>query len=73
MASTTARITRREEHMVGKYRVTLLYTEGDKLLGAIIEGPRLSRPIYIAAQEETSPKIPKPVKKFLSKHGFKVK
>jgi hypothetical protein len=73
LASTAAHIAKREEHMVGKYRVTLLYTEDSRILGAIIEGPRLSRPIYIAAQEEASPKIPKPVKKFLSKHGFKVK
>ncbi len=71
--ASAARIARREEHMVGKYRVTLLYTEDGKLLGALVEGPRLTRPVYIALQEETSPKIPKPVKKFLSKYGFKVK
>jgi L-amino acid N-acyltransferase YncA len=73
MASTETKITRREEHTIGKYKVTLLYTEGDQLLGAIVEGPRLSRPVYIAAREESSPKIPKPVKKFLSKYGFKLK
>ena len=70
---SAARIARREEHTVGKYRVTLLYTEDGRLIGAVIEGPRLSKPIYIAAQEEASPKIPKPVKKFLAKHGFKVR
>ncbi|ABM80007.1 hypothetical protein [Hyperthermus butylicus] len=65
-------IARREEHQVGKYRVTLLYTEDGSIVGAIVEGPRLSRPVYIAAQEKSSPRIPKQVKKFLAKYGFKL-
>ena len=65
-------IAKREEHQVGKYRVTLLYTGDGKVVGAIIEGPRLSRPVYIAIHEESSPRIPKQVKKFLTKYGFKL-
>ncbi|HID41005.1 MAG TPA: hypothetical protein EYP33_02485 [Pyrodictium sp.] len=65
-------IARREEHQVGKYRVTLLYDSEGRIVGAIIEGPRLSKPVYIAVNEQTTPKIPKQVKKFLAKHGFKV-
>ncbi|ALL00733.1 hypothetical protein Pyrde_0683 [Pyrodictium delaneyi] len=65
-------IARREEHQVGKYRVTLLYDSEGRVVGALIEGPRLSKPVYIAVHEQTAPKIPKQVKKFLAKHGFKV-
>lgn len=62
----------KEEHMVGKYRVVLLLDENGNPIGAIIEGPRLTRPVYIAASETSAPKIPKAVRRFLRKRGFKV-
>lgn len=65
-------IARREERQVGKYRVTLLYDQQDRVIGALVEGPRLSRPVYIAVNERAVPRIPKQVKKFLAKHGFQL-
>ena len=66
-------IAKKEEHTIGKYKVTLLYNEKGKILGALIDGPKISKPIYIAHQEEIIIKLPKQVIKFLNKQGFKVK
>ncbi|BEP17863.1 hypothetical protein PYJP_12150 [Pyrofollis japonicus] len=64
---------RREEHVVGKYKITILYDDQGRAIGAFIEGGRLARPLYIAAKEPASVKLPKPVLRFLAKHGFNVK
>ena len=64
---------RREEHMIGKYKVTILYDEEGKPIGAFIEGGRLTKPVYIAARERSIPKLPKQVLRFLARHGFNIK
>jgi len=66
-------IAKRETHEIGKYRITLLYDDKGNLLGALIDGPKMSKPLYIAHQEEVILKLPKQVIKFLNKQGFKVK
>ncbi len=63
---------KRTEHFIGKYKVTLVYDD-QGIIGAIIEGPRLSRAIYIALSEAISIRLPKPVRKFLERHGFNIK
>ncbi len=65
-------VARREEHVVGRYRVTLLYDAEGKVLGALVHSPRTMRPIYIALNEPVNVKLPKQVRSFLSKLGFKV-
>ncbi len=64
---------RREEHVVGKYKITILYDHEGKPIGALIEGGRLTKPLYIAAKERATPRLPRQVLKFLAKHGFNVK
>lgn len=64
---------RREEHIIGKYKVTILYDHEGRVIGALIEGGRLTKPLYIAARESATPRLPKQVLKFLAKHGFNVK
>ena len=65
-------VARRDEYTVGKYRVTILYDAEGKAIGAIIQSPRSTKPIYIAVQEPVTVKLPKQVKSFLAKYGFKV-
>ncbi len=65
-------VVRRDEHVVGKYRVTLLYDSDGRLLGAMIQSPRSTKPIYVAVNEPVTVKLPKNVKSFLAKMGFKV-
>jgi len=64
---------RREEHVIGKYKVTILYDHEGRIIGALIEGGRLTKPLYIAAREPATPKLPKQVLRFLAKHGFNVR
>ena len=63
---------RREEHTVGKYKITLLRDPDGRIIGALIEGGRLTRPVYIAYGENVHYKLPKNVKKFLQRHGFHI-
>lgn len=63
---------RREEHRVGNYTITIFYDEKGEPIGALVEGPRLPRPVYIARMETAAPKIPKQVRRFLRRHGFNV-
>ena len=65
-------IQEKRTEKVGRYTVTLLYSTEGKLIGALVEGPRLPRPVYIAIEETTAPKIPKTVKKYLRRLGFKI-
>jgi len=65
-------IRERRVEQVGRYRVTLLLDEQGKPVGALVEGPRLARPVYIGVEESASPKIPKSVKRYLRRLGFKV-
>ncbi len=65
-------IARREEHEVGKYRVTVLYDVEGKVVGALIQSPRATKPLYIAVNEPVTLKLPKQVRNFLAKLGFKV-
>ncbi len=65
-------IARKEEHSVGNYKVILVYDIEGKVVGAFIYSPRGLKPIYIAIHEEVRMKLPRHVKTFLSKHGFKV-
>jgi hypothetical protein len=65
-------IRERRVEQVGKYRITLLIGEDGKIIGALVEGPRLAKPVYIAAEETTAPKIPKTVKKYLRRLGFHI-
>ncbi len=66
------RIARAEEHEVQNYKVKLLYDDEGHVVGAIVELPRTFRQVYIAVNEEVKIKLPRHVKKFLSKHGFRV-
>jgi len=65
-------IRERRVEQVGKYRVTLLYSGTGNIIGALVEGPRLPRPVYIAVEETAAPRIPKAVKKYLRRLGFKI-
>jgi len=65
-------IVKREQHQIGKYKVTLMYDENDKVIGALIEGPRMTKPVYIAVTEKAKLKLPKQVAKFLQRHGFSI-
>ena len=61
-----------EEITIGKYVVKLVRKNGE-LIGAIVYGPRLAREIYISRNERVRiPKLPRNVKKFLSKNNFHV-
>ncbi len=62
----------REEHQVGKYRVTLFRDAEGRIIGALVEGPRLPRPVYIAYSEAVRHRLPKTIKKFLRRFGFRV-
>ncbi len=59
-----------EEYQVGKYRITVYKTPDGRIVGALIEGPRLPRPVYVAKSEPVPNKLPKTVRKFLRKLGF---
>ena len=64
---------KRVEHLtIDRYRVTLIYL-GDELTGAVIEGPRIKR-VYIPRKAPFRvDKLPKRVKKYLSKKlGFNI-
>jgi hypothetical protein len=65
-------IQERRTEQVGKYRVTLLIDGEGRVIGALVEGPRLPRPVYIGREETTAPRIPKQVKKYLRRLGFKI-
>ena len=65
-------IARRDEETIGKYKITILYDTEDNILGAIIEAPRAARPIYLAIHEEVRVKLPKQIRTYLRKLGFKV-
>ncbi len=65
------RITRRETHQVGKWKITLIYGEGDELLAAELESPRGQR-YFIVRKEHVRIKAPKRVLAFLHRHGFQV-
>jgi hypothetical protein len=65
-------VARREEHTVGKYRVVILYDAEGKILGALIQSPRATKPLYIAANESINVKLPKTVRTFLAKMGFRI-
>ncbi len=67
---TLIQAAQRREHVVGKYRVVVLFDDRGSPIGAFVEGPRLRKPIYIAATERVVPRIPKNVKKILKKYGF---
>ena len=61
-----------EEIVVGRYRVRLIAKNGE-VLGAVIDGARVPRPLYISKAEKIrAPKLPLSVKKFLRKQGFMV-
>ncbi|MET1101941.1 MAG: hypothetical protein ABWW69_05660 [Pyrodictiaceae archaeon] len=65
-------IARRDEEIIGRYKVTILYDAEDKILGAIVEHPRAARPVYLAINEEIRIKLPRQVKSYLKKLGFKI-
>ncbi len=65
-------IRERRVEQVGRYRVTLLLDQEGRVIGALVEGPRLSKPVYIAAEETSAPKIPKTVKRYLRRLGFRI-
>jgi hypothetical protein len=59
-----------EEVVIGRYRVRLI-TKNDEVLGAVISGARLPRPLYISRVERIrAPKLPLSVKRYLRKKGF---
>ncbi|MET1128605.1 MAG: hypothetical protein ABWW70_04740 [Thermoproteota archaeon] len=63
---------RREEINAGSYKLTIIYDSTGRVVGAVIEGPRLARPIYIAARERVILKLPKSVRKILRRYGFNI-
>jgi len=64
------RVMQREEKHVGKYKITIFYSEEGRPVGALIEGPRLTRPLYIAAAEHSAPRLPQSVRRLLRRYGF---
>ena len=69
---TLIQAAQRKEHTIGKYRVVVLLDDKGNPIGAFVEGPRLRKPIYIAATERIAPRVPKNVKKLLKKYGFMI-
>ncbi len=65
-------IRERRTEQVGRYRVTLLIDAEGRVVGALVEGPRLLRPVYVAVNEASAPKLPKTVKRYLRRLGFRV-
>jgi hypothetical protein len=63
---------RREEIEAGSYRLTIIYDGAGRVVGVVIEGPRLARPIYIAARERVTLKLPKSIRKILRRYGFNI-
>ncbi len=63
----------KEEYRVGRYKITLLIDQEHRIVGALVEAPRRSKPIYIAYNEDSKIRLPKEVIKFLASKGFKVK
>ena len=61
----------KESVVIGGYTITLV-ERNNSIIGAIIVGSRLSRPIYIAKAEKVKVNLPKTVKKYLRKMGFNV-
>jgi len=56
------------------YRITYIRNVEDEVIGVLIEGPRLHRPLYIPKQS-TFPvkvKLPEILKKSLKKEGFNI-
>ncbi len=56
------------------YRITFVRDENGEIIGALVEGPRIPRPLYIPKEPSAkySVKLPEHLKRFLSKEGFKL-
>ena len=56
------------------YRITFVRNEEDEIIGALVEGPRLPRPLYIpkAPSAKHIVKLPEHIKKMLLKKGFNI-
>jgi len=65
-------IREKRVEQVGRYRVTLLVDAEGRIVGALVEGPRLLRPVYVAVNETAAPKLPKTVKRYLRRLGFRL-
>lgn len=63
--------TVKESVVVGGYTITVIGKDDD-VLGVIVEGARLPRPIYIAKGERVRVNLPKSVKRYLKRMGFSV-
>lgn len=73
MSTGGTRVSRKDEPVfVYGYRVTYLRDEQGNVIGAIVEGPRLSRPVYLPKSTPVKVKLPENVKKALLKAGFQV-
>lgn len=54
------------------YRLTYIRDAHGEVIGVLIEGPRLHRPIYIPKSSPIKAKLPESIKKALTKEGFKI-
>ena len=64
-------VARKEEKMIGKWKVMILYDESGNVIAAELESPRGHR-YLISRQENVRIKAPKRVIAFLQKLGFNV-
>jgi hypothetical protein len=56
------------------YRITFVRNEEDVIIGALVEGPRIPRPLYIPREPGAKHRVrlPEHVKKLLRKNGFNI-
>jgi len=54
------------------YRLVFIRDSAGEVIGVLIEGPRLPRPIYIPKKAPVKAKLPEALKKALLKEGFQV-
>ncbi|MCC6010623.1 MAG: hypothetical protein QW604_04150 [Fervidicoccaceae archaeon] len=54
------------------YRLTFIRDNSGEIIGVLIEGPRLGRPVYIPKSSPVKAKLPETIKKALKKEGFNV-
>lgn len=54
------------------YRITFVKSSNNEIIGVLIEGPRLKKPLYLPKTPgaKFSVKLPEQVKKLLVKYGF---
>lgn len=54
------------------YRLVFIRDTNGEVIGVLIEGPRLNRPVYIPKNTPVKVKLPEAIKKTLLREGFRV-